>query len=1124
MTETDPPPRPRRRRMRRAGGWLLSLSLTLTLAVAVLAAVAIIALTGRPISAPEIVQQGIEARLAEALPQARVSFGEMVVVVDRGWLPRVRLRDIAVETPDGQEIIHFQEMKASFAMRPLLSGRLEPRDIAITGVVARLERNAEGKMSLTAGAGAAPPAREAATLPQLIGQVDRLLASPALAELSSVELRALTLRYDDLRADRGWTVDGGRLLLNREDEALTINADLALLSGGAGAATLSASYSSQIGETAADFGVSFEGVDAADIAAQGPVFAWLDVLRAPISGSVRSGIEPSGRFAPLAATLTIGAGVVQPNSRTRPIPFEGARSYFSYDPADRLLRFDEVSVQSKWVGGEASGTATLGIDEEGGRLSDLVGQFRLRGLTANPNGLYPEPVTLEEADIDFQLKLKPFRVQIGRLQISDAGRTLLASGALTAEEAGWRLAIDGQMDAVSPERVLALWPPALVPKTRDWLEENLWKGTLTGIDLALRRAPEEKLHSYLAFDYEDATVQFMRTMPPITGGRGHMSLDGPRLVVTVDEGRVAAPQGGPVDVAGSSFIIPDVGIKDFTPAVIRLDTRSSITAALSLLDQEPLNVMSKANLPVALAEGRADLAGTLSLPLEKNAPREMTRYHFEGELMDLASDVLIKDRLLEADRLTLAADNDALRIGGRGRLDGVGFDGSWEQPIGPGSPGSSLAGEVAITQNTLDAFGITLPPGTMSGETTGRIALNFAKGQAPRFRLTSDLRGARLSVPQLSWVKGQGTAGALTVAGALGPVPSVDTLSIDAPGLDASGSVSLGAGGALERVRFDRLRRGGWLDVPVDLVGQGKGNPVQVVLRGGTLDLREAEFGKAEASGGPGAPMQVTLDRLQITDTIALTGLQGTFDTARGIDGSFRALLNDGVPVEGRVLPRNGRSAVRLVSADAGGVLRSAGLLRQVVGGNLSLTLLPIGSGGAFDGQLLVDDVRIKDAPGIAGLLNAVSVVGLVNELNGDGIYFDNVEATFRLTPNRLTLTEASAVGASMGLSMDGVYALDQNVIDMQGVFSPVYLLNGIGSVLTRKGEGLFGFNYTLRGPVKQPAVSVNPLSALTPGMFREIFRAPPPELPPVEGVTDSAIAPLRPPPNKPVVREYRGR
>ena len=230
-----------------------------------------------------------------------------------------------------------------------------------------------------------------------------------------------------------------------------------------------------------------------------------------------------------------------------------------------------------------------------------------------------------------------------------------------------------------------------------------------------------------------------------------------------------------------------------------------------------------------------------------------------------------------------------------------------------------------------------------------------------------------------------------------------------AAGLAAKGSVKLASGGALERVRFDTLTVGRWLNMPVDLLGQGPNAPVQVVVRGGSLDLRKAEFGTSKPSGIKGPPMLVQLDRLQVTDKIALTNMRGQFDMAWGLDGRFTANLNGGTPVSGRVVPQNGRSAIQLNSADAGGVLRSANMLTQVRGGNLSLTLVPVGSGGAFDGRAQITDVRIKDAPAIAALVNAVSVVGLVNELNGDGIYFDTVEAGFRMTPNRFTLAEASA-------------------------------------------------------------------------------------------------------------------
>ena len=85
-------------------------------------------------------------------------------------------------------------------------------------------------------------------------------------------------------------------------------------------------------------------------------------------------------------------------------------------------------------------------------------------------------------------------------------------------------------------------------------------------------------------------------------------------------------------------------------------------------------------------------------------------------------------------------------------------------------------------------------------------------------------------------------------------------------------------------------------------------------------------------------------------------------------------------------------------------------------------------------------------------------------------------------------------MGPSIGLSFDGYIDSKTNRMNIQGVLSPFFMLNSVGSFLTRRGEGLIGFNFNMRGSTKSPSVTVNPLSAFTPGMFRDIFRRPPPE------------------------------
>ena len=58
------------------------------------------------------------------------------------------------------------------------------------------------------------------------------------------------------------------------------------------------------------------------------------------------------------------------------------------------------------------------------------------------------------------------------------------------------------------------------------------------------------------------------------------------------------------------------------------------------------------------------------------------------------------------------------------------------------------------------------------------------------------------------------------------------------------------------------------------------------------------------------------------------------------------------------------------------------------------------------------------------------------------------------------------------------------NTFPINGIAIPL-----IGKVLGgEKGEGVFGMSYKVQGNSSNPLVSVNPLSILTPGVFRKIF------------------------------------
>ena len=1068
-------------------GWALAVTLVIGAAVYFL--------IGQTVRAPDWVQERFENRLEERLGGMQVGFSDIEFVLRKGWRPRIRLRDMTLTDLDGRRLAHLAVAEAELAMRPLLKGNVQPKRIYLEGALATVRRDRDGNLSVLFNGGA-QLAENARNIPALIDEWTQLLRLPQLSALKNVEVAALSLAYEDQLQERNWTFDGGRIQLDRFGDDLRLAASFSLLSGGAFASHIEANYASRIGQSQADFGISVSDIPAQDIASQSVALSWLGVLRARISGSLRGSVDQSGSLGALSATLQISEGALQPGDTAQPVPFDGAQSYFTYDPGEQILEFNSLSVNSPWGAGTAEGHAYLG-GMQSGRLDDLIGQFTFSDLKLNANDTYETPLELDQATAEFRLELNPFRLTLGQMHIVDGEGGLTLSGSLEAEEAGWSMALDGQVAQISRDRLLEIWPISAAAKPRAWVESNLMAATLRGLNLALRVRPGQRAGLLAEFKYEDAKVRFLKTMPPIENATGHATLIDRRFVVTATSGEVMPETGGAVDVSGTSFIIPDIGIRRAAPGVVRFEGEGTITGFLSLLNRPPLRVLRHTPFDATLAQGRARVTGTLSLPLKRRVEFPEINFHLEGDLAEVNSNVLVPGFDLNAGALRISGDQNGIALSGKGQIDALPADVAWRQPIGVDVDGSSqVVGTVELSPRLIETFNITLPDGMVTGLGQGEFTLDLGRGEAPKLSFTSDLKGVALRVPELGWRKPEDSEGLFEMDMVLGEDLDVQRVALDAPGLNATGRIDLKPDGDLDRLALSNLRVGQWLNARVDLVGRGAAAP-SVRILGGRLDMRSAGFGSGESSGGGGSsPLSVILDRLQITDTIALTQFTGNFVSNGGLNGDFQGRVNGQTPVTGEMVPQNGRSAIRLRAEDAGGVFRSAGILQQGRGGDFDMTLVPAEGAGQFDGQLRVTNTRIKDAPAMAALLNAISVIGLFDEMLGQGILFTEVDARFLLGPSELTLMSSSAVGPSMGISMDGKYDVQSSVLDMEGVISPVYILNAIGSVLTRKGEGLLGFNYALRGSTQDPTVSINPLSALAPGGLREVFRAPQPATP----------------------------
>ena len=1084
---------------RRVGGWALGLLIVVMLAAGLLLNFAV----GRDIAAPDWLRAKITEKINADLEGLSVQFGDMAILVDNEWVPRLSLRDVALRNAAGAPMASLSQVHSEVAFGPLLRGKVQPAAVTLSGARLTLRRSKDGAVGITMGE-AAPTARNAPNMAALVGQMDAVLERPPFAALREIEANNLTIRYEDARARRAWSVDGGRVNMSRDGEDLTIRGDFALLGARDYATTLAMNYQGRVGQTTGDLGITFEDMPARDIAGQTPALSWLAALDAPISGSMRVSVDDSGAVSGLSATLDIGAGAVQPNEATTPISFSKAQTYFTYDPAQQVLRFDEIAVDSQWMTARIEGRAYL-VGMEQGWPDELLGQFQVSALSANPDDVYPAPVTLDSAVMDMRLRLEPFELSLGQAALLDKSERMVLSGSVSAAADGWRVAIQGQRDGLGLARLLELWPErGVAQKAREWVVDNVRQAALSDVQFALRLEPEQiKPELLLAFDYDGLETRFIKEVPPITAASGHASLFADRFVIRADRGHINAAQGGQIDISGTSFIIPDVRIKR-GPAQARMHTSSTVTAVLALLDEKPFRFMTKAGQPVTLADGRAKLAGRLDFLLKPKLTPDEVAFDVGGTLHDLRSETLVKGRVLAAPEMTVHANNQAVRVEGAGRIGRVPFEASWQSPLGPNDDAqgtSTVTGWVELSERFLDEFTIGLPPGSLSGAGRAQIEIALRRDAPAQFSMRSDLEGVGLSAPALGWGFGQRARGSLEVTGQLGQPPRIDLLALDAGGLQAQGAVRLNEDGTLERASFDRVRLDQWLSAPVELVGRGAGQMPRVQVSGGVIDLRKSRFGpgaNAGQGGGQGSgqragPVSLVLDRLQISDGIALTNLRADFDMSQGTSGNFTGHVNGGPQVQGMITPAAGDSAIRILSTDAGGVMAAAGVLKQAREGRMDLALVPTGETGVYEGQLTVRDVRLRDAPAMAELLNALSVVGLLEQLDGEGIHFTEVLARFRLTPDRLTLLSGSATGASMGISMDGYYHLGTGRMDMQGVVSPFFMLNGMGGLFTRRGEGLVGMNYALRGTAAAPDVDVNPLSVLTPGVFRRLFRRPPP-------------------------------
>jgi len=1052
----------------------------------------------RGFQAPEWAKQRVLTLANDSLGPSRVEFDRLDLVLPPGSLNiDLTVTGIKLLDKNGELQLALPEVHTQLSRSELIRGRIRPVAISLDNADLYLERDIDGRFNVSFG--------DETDQNTIAGKddgdgfqsaLDGLFTQPVFSHLLRIESLGALVVLSDVKSRHDRRFSDGRIVITRSNNRINSTVGFKISQNAASDASVTLSWQQEIGDKQAELSAQFAGLSTADLAQEFPALVPIKDITTPISGSVTVNIGVAGQIGDVSGVLDIGAGQILAAAPEKSVSVQSAKVYVSYDSTQKRLNFDQISVESDLVSGFASGKVFLSVGA-GRTFGAVIGQVKLNDVILDPKDAYGEPLIFESGALDMRVLVNPLRLDIGQLVLSHEDSKLVLSGSMASGPDGWTNAIDLRLAKISTGTLADIWPRTLKPKTRNWYVTNIHQGQISNVVGALRMQPGQKPKVNIGFDLSGVTARYIKALPVIEGGRGYGVLTNQDLRLVLDAGTVAVPGAGRIDLAGSSVYVPDITVKD-APAEVTLVTESSIRSAVGLLDMPPFEFMTKGGIPLDIAQGTASGKGLVRLPLADKVTVDQVDFVINGVLSDVSSDRLMKKKSLRAGQLKLFADTRGMAISGSALLGKTPVSGTWSQKFGPAHKGvSRVDGTIELSQRFLDEFSISLPKDALTGVGIADMEIELTAGKPPEFRLVSDLNQTAMRLDALGWRKSKKTRGRLEILGRISTPVAISRLELSAAGLKAVGGVALQKNGGLKLARFRSVKLDGWLDIPVD-IRPAANNGLQISVGSGSVDFRKSTFGTSGNSNSSNQ-VNIALDKLILSSGITLTELSGDLATGGGLSGSFSAKVNGGAHIVGTMAPQQNGVAVRFSSDNAGAVMRSAGIFETASGGRLDMVMLPTQEKGAYDGTLKITKTRVKNAPALAALLSAISVIGLVEQLAVEGIPFQEIDAKFRMSPQAIDLHSASAVGASMGITMAGLYDFERSRMDMLGVITPIYALNGLleqskifgGMFGAKKGEGLFSFNYTLKGSVDDPKVGVNPLSILTPGLFREIFKQP---------------------------------
>lgn len=661
--------------------------------------------------------------------------------------------------------------------------------------------------------------------------------------------------------------------------------------------------------------------------------------------------------------------------------------------------------------------------------------------------------------------------------------------------------INARLDQIPTEQISAVWPSYLGPDAHAWVKKNLQNGMLTTALFTLYFTGSEISDLIGDVSFNEVDVHYLRPLPPVEKAAG-------KVMLYPDKVEIFATKGNMEDVqleVGNVYLTEL--LDDVSNVKIELKVNGPVTQMLNLIDQKPLDLIKEFGIKPNMVSGVSTGEVVLKFPLTESLKPSDIKVDVKADLKNGKVEIPDKRINLDASEFSLLVDNDKLFLNGQAKFLEVPVNIQWEEFFAPTNK-APLKSKYEVKGRVNDTI-LTPYYQDISTFIQGPFFLDATIQKDMNgtylFNISSDLTTAKVIFDPLTYLKDEGVNAKLNT-----------TFSVDTNGWLSKILFNYQSNQEEELVG-DIFLKGRGFSLNID-----KAKLVDSDFKG-SVDYYEKEFFKANISGSklnisglknfpllknakpavkPELKMtplggndlaeiylDVHLDSLTVKQDLPLkqVSLQAYRNGSLWQNLFLFALARE--PISINYTPKDGR--LDGLSNDVGDLLNRLGFSDQFEKGKAQIKGKVLQNGG-FSGDLKLTDIKLKK-PGF--VMQAVTILGIWDAIQGNDLSFSNGEVTFDLSPNfTLFIKEGVTYGTALGITFSGRSSLSS--LALSGSVIPAYIINSlpgripiIGHLFKdAKGGGLMGVKYEVTGTAANPVVSFKPLSSIAPGILGRFF------------------------------------